>query len=71
MSAQFRGNGTRVMFEPADVIQSMRVNARDAMPNGGRFRVEARNLTFHPGGAASEGLIGDFLAMTSRTPILV
>jgi CheY-like chemotaxis protein len=34
------------------------------MPNGGRFRVEARNVTFHPTDTASEGLIGDFVAMT-------
>jgi two-component system NtrC family sensor kinase len=34
------------------------------MPTGGRFRVKARNLTFHPGDAASEGLIGDFVVMT-------
>jgi CheY-like chemotaxis protein len=55
-----------VMVDPAEfelALLNLGVNARDAMPNGGRFRVKARNLTFHPG-AASEGLIGDFVAMT-------
>ena len=34
------------------------------MPNGGRFRVEAHNLSLQPGDAAGNGLIGDFVAMT-------
>ena len=38
-------------------------NARDAMPNGGCFRFEACNLSFRPGDSASEGLIGDFVAV--------
>jgi CheY-like chemotaxis protein len=56
-----------VMVDPAEfelALLNLGVNARDAMPTGGRFRVKARNLTFHPGDAASEGLIGDFVVMT-------
>lgn len=39
-------------------------NARDAMPNGGRFCVEARNRSFRSGDAEGRGLVGDFVAMT-------
>src|SRR5579884_4279347 len=39
------------------------VNARDAMPNGGAFRLAARN-TRCAGEAASGGLSGDFVAIT-------
>ena len=38
------------------------VNARDAMPNGGRFRLAARNAG--PQEAAGDGLSGDFVALT-------
>jgi signal transduction histidine kinase/CheY-like chemotaxis protein len=40
------------------------VNARDAMSNGGRFRVEARNRSIRPGEPGSEGLVGDFVEVT-------
>jgi signal transduction histidine kinase/CHASE1-domain containing sensor protein/ActR/RegA family two-component response regulator len=56
-----------VMVDPAEfelALLNIGVNARDAMPNGGRFRVEAHNLSFRPGDAASGGLVGDFVAMT-------
>jgi CheY-like chemotaxis protein len=56
-----------VLVDPAEfelALLNVGVNARDAMPNGGRFRVEAHNLSFHPGDAAGRGLVGDFVAMT-------
>jgi signal transduction histidine kinase/CheY-like chemotaxis protein/sensor domain CHASE-containing protein len=56
-----------VMVDPAEfelALLNVGVNARDAMPNGGRFRVEARNLSFRVGDAAGRGLVGDFVAMT-------
>jgi signal transduction histidine kinase/CheY-like chemotaxis protein len=40
------------------------VNARDAMPNGGGFRLAARNLVCRPGDIADEALSGDFVALT-------
>jgi len=40
------------------------VNARDAMPNGGRFRLVARNRTLAPDDVAGDGLVGDFVALT-------
>ena len=39
------------------------VNARDAMPRGGVFRLAARNMRCG-GGAASGGLVGEFVAIT-------
>ena len=56
-----------VMVDPAEfelALLNIGVNARDAMPNGGRFRVEAYNLSFGFGDAAGAGLVGDFVAMT-------
>ena len=40
------------------------MNARDAMPESGRFRIEARNVTFDIGDPTSGGLVGDFVAVT-------
>jgi two-component system NtrC family sensor kinase len=55
-----------VTVDPAEfelALLNVGVNARDAMPKGGRFRVEARNLSFGAGDAAGEGLTGDFVAL--------
>jgi len=40
------------------------MNARDAMPESGRFWVGARNVTFDIGDPTSGGLVGDFVAVT-------
>jgi signal transduction histidine kinase len=56
-----------VTVDPAEfelALLNIAVNARDAMPGGGGFHVEARNLSFHPDDMASEGLIGDFVAVS-------
>ena len=40
------------------------MNARDAMPESGRFRIEARSVTFDISDPTSGGLVGDFVAVT-------
>jgi signal transduction histidine kinase len=55
-----------VMVDPAEfelALLNVAVNARDAMPNGGRFHVEARNVSFSSAAAMSEGLVGDFVML--------
>lgn len=44
-------------------ILNIAVNARDAMPNGGEFRVAAENVSSGPGEPAVDGLVGDFVAL--------
>src|SRR5712691_11919631 len=56
-----------VAVDPAELELAMlniAVNARDAMPKGGRFRVAAGNVGFKPGEPSAEGLVGDFVALT-------
>ena len=55
-----------VTVDPAELelaLLNIGVNARDAMPNGGRFHVEARNVSFSSGAAASEVLHGAFVML--------
>jgi len=56
-----------VAIDPAEfdlAILNVAVNARDAMPGGGRFDVVARNLTIGAGdGLASNERSGDFVAL--------
>jgi signal transduction histidine kinase len=55
-----------VMVDPAEfelALLNVAVNARDAMPNGGRFRVKAHNRSFRAADTAGGGLIGDFVAV--------
>jgi two-component system NtrC family sensor kinase len=56
-----------VAIDPAEfdlALLNIAVNARDAMPEGGRFRVAARNATFTEGAPHRLGLSGDFVAVT-------
>ena len=55
-----------VTVDPAEfelALLNIGVNARDAMPNGGCFRVTASNISMHPGRSGNEGLAGDFIAL--------
>jgi signal transduction histidine kinase len=45
-------------------ILNIAVNARDAMPKGGRFRVAARNRTIAAGDPSGADLAGDFVELT-------
>jgi signal transduction histidine kinase len=64
-----------VAIDPAEfdlAILNVAANARDAMPNGGQFRVVAHNLAIGPGDSPGDpasvsigdGLAGDFVALT-------
>jgi two-component system NtrC family sensor kinase len=68
-----------VAIDPGEfdlAILNVAANARDAMPNGGRFRVMARNLPIRGGDStrgssgdppresSGDGLAGDFVALT-------
>jgi signal transduction histidine kinase len=56
-----------ILVDPAEferTIVNIAANARDAMPNGGRFSVAADNICFEPGSRDGGGLIGDFVALT-------
>ena len=45
-------------------LLNLGMNARDAMPESGRFQVGARNVTFDIDDPTSGGLVGDFVAVT-------
>src|SRR5205823_15042360 len=45
-------------------VLNVAINARDAMPSGGRFCIGAHNLAISSGDPVGEGLVGDFVALT-------
>jgi len=56
-----------VSIDPGEfelAVLNIAVNARDAMPDGGRLHIAARNAAIGPEDAPAEGLVGDFVAMT-------
>jgi signal transduction histidine kinase len=56
-----------VAIDPAEfelALLNVAVNARDAMPNGGCFRVNARNVSVGSGDPTYQGLLADFIAVT-------
>ena len=56
-----------VVADPAEfelALLNIGVNARDAMPDGGRFQVAARNVSLAPDKTDDEGLLGDFVELT-------
>jgi signal transduction histidine kinase/CheY-like chemotaxis protein len=56
-----------VAIDPAEfdlALLNIAVNARDAMPAGGRFRVAAHHVTLAVGAPQGAGLSGDFVAVT-------
>ena len=63
---EFPENLWPVTVDPAEfelALLNIGINARDAMPNGGSFRVTARNISLHSGGSGNEGLAGDFIVL--------
>ncbi len=54
-------------IDPAEfelALLNIAVNARDAMPHGGEFRMTAGNLARKAGDPAGGGLVGEFIAVT-------
>jgi signal transduction histidine kinase/integral membrane sensor domain MASE1/ActR/RegA family two-component response regulator len=55
-----------VRVDPAELelaLLNIGVNARDAMPNGGRLQIRACNISFAPDSGGSEKLVGDFIEL--------
>jgi CheY-like chemotaxis protein len=56
-----------VIVDPAEfelALLNIGVNARDAMPNGGLFRVAARNRSFSPEEGGDDEIVGDYVQVT-------